>query len=120
MKAFWVGLAALTIAAPAHAAGSRTFKDWTAVCDNLRACSAFGFSRDTDHDIVYVKVARGGAGADQPIVTLAHLADAVTTKGAWSLAVDGRPLAGVAPGRPKAGETYETVTLSAGQSDALL
>ena len=121
MKAFWVGLAAaLATAGSAEAAGSRTFKDWTAVCDNLRACSAFGFSKDTDHDIVYLKVARGGAGADRPIVSLAHLADAVTSKGAWSLAVDGRPLAGVAPGRPKAGETYETVTLSAAQSDSLL
>lgn len=110
----------LALANPAAAEGGKVFKDWLAVCDNARACAAFGSPPGIEGDIGYLKIARSGAPGAAPKVSVAHLVDAVTTTGAWSLMVDGKPVADLSSIKPTAGETYERATLSPAQGAALI
>jgi hypothetical protein len=63
------GLAAGLIAASAlyaaPASAMRDFRDWTAACDNLRTCTAYGFDADVGGG-AYLRIERGGA-ADAPL-----------------------------------------------------
>ena len=90
-------LAALGLAAidPAHAEppSRNTIRHWTAVCDNQRACSAFGFATYLDEMMIgaWVRLDRGGAPEAAPELTLAFsLADgADDTPQSLSLAAAG-------------------------------
>ena len=51
--------------APPASADMKDFRDWTAACDNLRTCNAYGFDADTGGG-AYLRIERGGA-ADAPL-----------------------------------------------------
>ncbi|MDP2009896.1 MAG: DUF1176 domain-containing protein [Phenylobacterium sp.] len=69
MKAMILGLLGAMMATGVQAA-SRSFQDWTVVCDNTRECSAFGFSEDSFEDRPFLHVRRS-AGADAaPVIRL--------------------------------------------------
>ncbi|MFI4935228.1 MAG: DUF1176 domain-containing protein [Caulobacterales bacterium] len=86
---------ALILAPAAHAAGSKTVKDWTAVCDNLRTCAAFGFSGEGGEADAYVKIARTGAPTAQPRVSIVYVTGDKAPAATWTLQIGGRPIAGV-------------------------
>jgi len=111
---------ALAPAGAARATGMKTFKAWYAVCDNLRACVAFGFP-DIEADIGgYLRIARGGAPGAAPVVSLAITADDAPKAAAWTVQVDGRPVPGLAAVAVKGADDGQSVKLSAAQGAALI
>ncbi|MGA0599137.1 DUF1176 domain-containing protein [Caulobacter sp. KR2-114] len=115
-----VAVIALVQAGAAQATGVKTFKAWYAVCDNVRACVAFGFP-DADADIGgYVRIARGGAAGAQPVVSLVITADDAPKASAWAVQIDGRPVPGLATLPVKAGDDGQSVQLSPPQGAALV
>jgi hypothetical protein len=59
-------VAALGLAGGAHAAGTKSVKDWTAVCANTGACTAFGFPSEEDENRAYLFIQRDAGPAAQP------------------------------------------------------
>jgi len=113
-------LGALAAPAGAQAAGSKTFKAWYAVCDNLRACVAFGFP-DTEADIGgYIRIARAGAPGAPPVVSLAITADDAPKAAAWSVQIDGRAVPGLTGLPVKADGDSQSAHLNPNQAAALV
>jgi hypothetical protein len=88
--------AALLSGVPAQAAGQKSFKDWSAVCDNLNTCVAFAWPKD-DGEIAWLRLERKGDAGAPVIATLAVYAedDPDVGGGPWFLDVDGKPLPGL-------------------------
>jgi hypothetical protein len=106
-------VAALTLTSvAAHAAGTKTVKDWTAVCDNLGDCKAFGFSGDGADLDSYLVVQRQGGGAAAPRLLIVLDAPDAQKDQIWTLSIDGKPIAGVGPVHAKGGETGARATLT--------
>ncbi|MDO8322284.1 MAG: DUF1176 domain-containing protein [Phenylobacterium sp.] len=95
MKAMILGLLGAMMATGVQAA-SRSFQDWTVVCDNTRECSAFGFSEDSFEDRPFLHVRRS-AGADAAPVIRLVLAGESGVPTPWAVRVDGKPVPGLAP-----------------------
>lgn len=109
------GLASLSLGGSALAADA-TFKDWWAVCDNTRDCTAFGFAPEDGEDHAYLKLSRGGAaGAPITIAVVAGLDE--TT---WALAVDGKVVPGLGAVPARENGMYLRATLTGAQSAALV
>src|SRR5262249_32219645 len=60
-----VGLFAAAALYAGPASAMKDFRDWTAACDNLRACTAYGFDADVSGG-AYLRIERGGA-PDAPL-----------------------------------------------------
>ncbi|MFI4973008.1 MAG: DUF1176 domain-containing protein [Caulobacterales bacterium] len=106
---------ALTVAgelSAAHAGGHKSVKDWTAVCNNLGACAAFGFTGEQDDSQGYLKLTRDAGGRTAPAISVVHLVDQATKGGVWTLAVDGKPVTGVGPVRSSGGDNSERAALT--------
>jgi len=90
-------LGALLLAVgPSHAAGQKTFRDWSAVCDNLGTCVAFAWPKD-ETDVAWLRFERA-YGPDAPVkAVLAVYAedDLDVGGGPWFLDVDGKPVPGL-------------------------
>ncbi|MBP8246309.1 MAG: DUF1176 domain-containing protein [Phenylobacterium sp.] len=114
MKAMILGLLGALMATGAQAA-SKSFQDWTVVCDNTRDCSAFGFSEDSFEDRPFLHVRRSGEAKAAPVIRLVLVGE-VDTPTPWAVKVDGEPVPGVAP---KA-EGDADVVLTPAQAAALL
>ncbi len=56
-----LALAALALPLTAHADGVESFKDWTVVCDNLRACTVVGFGSEEGELPAVLRLTRAGA-----------------------------------------------------------
>ena len=66
-----LGAGLLAVLSATHAsAGIKGFRDWTAVCDNLRACSAYGFDAELSGNS-FLRIERGGAADSIPRITIA-------------------------------------------------
>ncbi|MES2343605.1 MAG: DUF1176 domain-containing protein [Pseudomonadota bacterium] len=114
MKAMIAALLGALVATTAQAA-SKSFQDWTAVCDNTRNCTAFGFSEDSFEDRPFLRLDRLADARAAPTIKLV-LAGETHPKTAWAVRVDGAPVAGLAP---KAKGDAE-VTLTPAQTRSLL
>ncbi|MBS0409843.1 MAG: DUF1176 domain-containing protein [Proteobacteria bacterium] len=104
----------------AKAAGSKTFKAWYAVCDNLRACVAFGFPDGESEIGGYIRIARSGAAGAAPVVSLAITADDAPKAATWSLKIDGRAVPGLAGLVVKAADDGQSASLSPAQGAAVI
>lgn len=82
----------LGLTAGPAAAVDAGFKDWWVACDNARECAAFGFSEDAFEGRAFLKLARGAGAADPPTVEIMTELQAP----AWTVRVDGKPIAGLA------------------------
>lgn len=115
--------AAISCAALASSGGASaenaSFKDWTVVCDNTRACTAYGFSPESQETIAYLKLERGAGAADLPRASLSADTGA---SGDWRLLADGKPVAGLERVRASAegDAAYATASLTTGQAAALV
>lgn len=87
---------ALLTTAPAHAEGTKIFKAWMAVCDNVATCAAYGF-QGGETDVGYLMIGRK-AGPDEPVrISLVVMPgdDGVPVgKIYWTPLLDGQPLPG--------------------------
>jgi len=112
------GLAAASLAGAARA-DTASFKDWTAVCDNVRNCTAFGFSPESPEAVEtmgYVKVERGPGRLATPLITLTTYQQ---ERAPWQVAVDGKVVASVTPA-PSPDDDQASVELTPEQGRALL
>jgi hypothetical protein len=112
--------AAMAAAAGADAQGEKTVKDWTGVCDNLAACAAFGFSPEEFDVSSFIEIKRAAGPDAAPGVTIVYDADDAAAGGAWTLALDGKPIAGIGPLTAKGGAAGARARLSGAQATALI
>jgi hypothetical protein len=110
-------------ALPAAAQDSKQFKDWTAVCDNLRNCAAYGFDVGRAGDVrAYLKVERGGGASDPVTITMSvDLVNAASYRLAFDdPALPGLP-AGALTGKESEDSEYRRLVLTeAASADALI
>jgi hypothetical protein len=120
LKGLAIAAALLVFAGAARAAGTKTVNDWTGVCSNLGSCAAFGFSpEDADTD-AYLRVSRAAGPAAAPSVLIAFDPGEAQPGGAWTLELDGRPVAGVGPLRAVGGGGGARARLSGAAALALI
>jgi hypothetical protein len=112
-------VAALGLAGGAHAAGTKSVKDWMAVCANTGACTAFGFSAEDDDNRAYLLIQRDAGPAAQPKVAIVFDVGDTQPSANWSFSLDGRPIAGVGPVHAAGSDSGARVEL-AGKSAAAL
>jgi hypothetical protein len=103
--------AASLVAAPATHAATKSVKDWTAACDNTRACAAFGFSPEGGDVDSYLIVKRAAGAAAQPTATLVYDAPDKQPARTVSLALDGKPIAEFGAVRLEGGDDGARATL---------
>ena len=109
----WLGVAAvLAVAGAAHAAGTKTVKDWTAVCNNLGDCTAFGFSGEGADTPAYLMIQRQAGPAAQPTVVIVYGSNDKQPPQTWTLALDNKPIAGIGPVRAAGSDNGARATLS--------
>lgn len=95
-------IAVALVARPAFASDFKEFRDWSAACDNLRNCSAYGFDTQLTGG-GYLRIERGGAPSAQPKITLvAYAPDDV----AFRLSFDDPALPGL-PADVQSGEEVD-------------
>jgi hypothetical protein len=111
---------AFGLASVAHAAGTKSVKDWTAVCSNLGACVAFGFSAEGTDAVSFIKIDREAGGAAPPHVTLAYDTGDEQPAQTWTVSIDGRPLAGLGPVRASGGEGGARASVAGAPAGALI
>ncbi|MDD3838461.1 MAG: DUF1176 domain-containing protein [Phenylobacterium sp.] len=110
------GAAGLAVfgAAQAEDAG---FGDWSVVCDNVRTCSAYGFTAQNEDPNAYLRLTRSGAPDAAPVITISAQGEGGAT---WRLEIDGFAVAdGVQP-RAEQDEMYQRATLTPAQAAAVL
>ena len=116
-------LLAAALAASAAAAGAQEvkhFKAWTAVCDNLKTCSALGYTEDgTDND-AFIRLSRAAGPGASPMVSLG-LDPSSSDKAplSWRVGVDGATPAGLEAVAMKDVDGVLRARLSPAQSAAL-
>lgn len=121
MKAWLLAAAAaLAMAGAAHAAGTKTVKDWTAVCSNIGDCTAFGFSAEDADPGAYLKIDRQAGPAAQPQVAIVFdVGDKQPTED-WTLTLDGKPIAGLGPVHAVGSDAGARATLPAAAAARLI
>ena len=107
-------------AGAAHAAGDKTVKDWSAVCDNLNACAAFGFSPEGQDIDSYVRITRAGGPSAQPSVLVVFDAPDQVPSATWTLTLDGKPIAGLGPLHAEGGTAGARAKLAGSVAMALI
>ena len=112
--------AALVMAGAAQAAGTKTVKDWTAVCSNIGDCTAFGFSAEDADPGAYLKIDRQAGPAAQPQVTIVLGAGDRQPTENWTLTLDGKPIAGLAPVHAVGSDSGARATLSTAAAARLI
>ncbi|MDO8379809.1 DUF1176 domain-containing protein [Phenylobacterium sp.] len=113
MKSMIAALLGVLVATTAQAA-SRSFQDWTVVCDNTRNCTAYGFSAEDSEEQPFLRVDRPAAAAAARIKLV--MVGENGPGAVWAVRVDGKPVPGLAP-RAKGNAE---VVLTAPQGRALL
>ena len=98
------------------------FKDWSAVCDNLRTCTAFGWHTGDLAFTAWLKLSRGGAGRDLPTIRIAMMPEdgAAPASAYWRLAVDGKVIPGLPPLKVTEDQDYRRVDLAGDQAMTLV
>ncbi|ARQ00284.1 DUF1176 domain-containing protein [Pseudorhodoplanes sinuspersici] len=111
-----MSLATMALSGAANASDTKSFKDWYAACDNLRNCSAYGFSTDLGGALGYLRIERGGA-ANAPIkITLSVDPNgAASYRIAFDPALPGLP-DGALSGKEGEGNDYRRTVLAEGAS----
>jgi hypothetical protein len=121
----WLGVAAvlapaLVLTGAAHAAGTKTVKDWTAVCNNLGDCTAFGFSGEGSDTPAYLIIQRQAGPAAQPVVTIVYDSGDKQPAQTWTLALDNKPVAGIGPVRAAGSDNGARATLTGAAAAQLI
>lgn len=111
---------AILLGGAAHAAGTNTVKDWTAVCSNLGDCTAFGFSEEGADTDAYLKIARQAGPAAQPQVTIVYDSADSQPAQTWTLTLDGKPIAGIGPMHAVGSENGARGALSGAAAETLI
>lgn len=126
MRTFAALIAGLTLltAGTAQAAGVKSVRDWTAVCDNRNACTAFAYPPEISDEIAWMRLTRSGeAGAPVAIVLAIYAEDDPNVGGGpWTVRIDGQPVAGLAtlsPVQDGTGFWRAEIPLASGRALAL-
>jgi hypothetical protein len=113
-------VAALATAGAAQAAGTKSVKDWTAVCSNIGDCTAFGFSEQSADTSAYIRIDRQAGPAGQLGIAIAFDAGDTQPAQTWTLSLDGKPIAGIGPVRAAGSENGARGALSGAAAQHLI
>jgi hypothetical protein len=113
-------LVGVLAAGSAHAAGTKTIKDWTGVCDNIGDCAAFGFSPGGQDIDSYVKLQRAAGPAATPTVEIIYDAPDTQPAQTWTIELDNHPVAGLRALRAVGGEGGARAKLSGAAAAGLI
>jgi hypothetical protein len=121
MRSFLIAIAvAAGLVGGAHAAGTKSAKDWTAVCDNLGACSAFGFSAEGADTNSFIRIRRQAGPAAEPGVVIVYDTASTEPVQTWTFTIDGHPIPGLGAVRTIGGENGARASLSGTAAAALI
>ena len=121
MRTLLIGLAAaLAAAGGAHAAGTKQVKDWLGVCANTGACAAFGFAPEDNELGGYLIIHRDGGPAAAPRVSIVLDPGDKQPTAAWTLKLDGHPIAGLGPVHAEGSDAGSRAELTGHAADALI
>lgn len=121
MRSFVLAIAvAAALTGAAQAAGTKTVKDWTAVCDNLGACAAFGFSAEGTDTDAFIRIQRDAGPAAAPKVTVVYDTGATEPAQTWTLTLAGHPIPGVGPLRAAGSDNGARASLAGPAAAALI
>jgi hypothetical protein len=123
MRSLWLAAGAAMLvagAAQAFPSAHKTIKDWTAVCNNVGTCTAFGFGSDDDPASAYLKITRDAGPAAAPSVEIAFDSGDTQPNQTWTLTLDGHPVPGVAPVKAVGSDGGARATLTGAPALALI
>ncbi|MDR3510551.1 MAG: DUF1176 domain-containing protein [Caulobacteraceae bacterium] len=118
-----VAAAMLALAAPAAAQEAKSFKSWSALCDNLKTCTAFGYTdeaADTHGFVRLVRAAGPNAPARVTLRTETEDGDDGKRPLAWSVSVDGHVPPGLQAVATTGTDEERRAELSPAQAAALI
>jgi hypothetical protein len=113
----------LVLAAPARAEVFKEFKDWSAVCDNVKTCQAMTFAGDSFEQSAFLMITRAAGPAAPAKVAISMMASedaAGQNPTLWQLTLDGKPLPGFADLNAPAKDGMWRVDLSGARAEAFL
>lgn len=93
-------LLALMTPAQAQIGEMKTFRDWTAGCDNTRSCTALSLPDDADEDVAYLRLDRPAGPDGVPKLALKLRAEKLKPRFEIELALDDAPF-------PAAGRRFQ-------------
>ncbi|MBQ1540857.1 hypothetical protein C5708_03315 [Caulobacter sp. CCUG 60055] len=124
MRKRTAAIAALSVAGlvfgAARAQETKTFKSWSAACDNARACTAFGFTEDGSDQRGFLRIQRQAGPAAAPAVSVASADAGAGPPKPWTVKIDGRTLPGLGGVRPAGRDDDRRIDLSPTQASALI
>ena len=112
--------AALAMAGVAQAAGTKTVKDWTAVCSNIGDCTAFGFSGESADTNAFIKIDRQAGPAGEPEIAVVFDSGDTQPAQTWTFSLDGKPIAGIGPVKAAGSEEGARATLTGAAAQHLI
>jgi hypothetical protein len=116
-------LLALAIAGAAGSAAAQEvqhFRAWTAVCDNLKTCSAYGYTDEGADNDAFIRLARTAGPDAAPAITIGVSGgEDDAARIAWRISVDGAAPTGLEATRTRAADGGRRAVLSPTQSRAL-
>lgn len=104
----------------AQAAGTKTIKDWTGVCNNLGDCVAYGFSEEGSDTDAYLKIERQAGPTALLRVSLVYDSSGAQPAQTWTLSLDGKPIPGLGPVHAAGGENGARATLTGPAAESLI
>jgi len=122
-RAIVLAAAILALASPADAQAVKSFKTWNAICDNLKTCTAFGYTDEGADAAAFIRLARAAGPAAAPKITLraeTEDGDDGSRPLAWRVAIDGAIPAGLRNVVTKGSDGERRAELSPVQAAALL
>ena len=122
VRAIFLAAAIAGLSLPAAAQEAKSFKDWTATCDNTRTCTAFGYTDEGGDADAFIRLFRA-AGPDAALkITLRAMTydnDDGKAPLTWRVAVDDKAVPGLPALVAKAGDGERRADLTPAQSLAL-
>src|SRR5215469_8574536 len=120
MKTLLLAAAGALAIVGAAQAGTKSVKDWTAVCSNLGDCAAFGFSEEAADANAYLRIDRQAGPAALPQVAIVFDAGDTQPAQTWTLTLDGQPIAGLGPLHAAGSESGARATLTVAAAQHLI
>lgn len=109
---------ALAVPAQAQIGEMKTFRDWTAGCDNTRACTALSLPNEADEDVAFLRLDRAAGPDSAPSLTLKLRRQKLAPRFEIELVLDGAPFPTAGRRFPATSNDAETAEIALPPADA--